>query len=531
MILYDIMIYAICGLALAFGVGILTGMRVSLAPLAWLLAAAASFLCGLWLRRWKASLLWMCLLITALALGSFRTSRVETIPAWVTARVPLLSELTGTVASYPEIGLNELSFELTLEQLPARVLVYWRADDPLCIVHVGDQIQVSGAARLPEAFDGFDYPAYLARRGIVASFYAEELHTLSRSQRALVSLLAAGDRIRQRLLGRLRSAMPANQAALAQSLLFGDRTALDPDIEKAFSRTGLMHLLAVSGLHLGIFLGLAWWVLRRLGVRARFAYPSIAALVLLALWIIGPRVSLIRAGLLFAFLGLGHVLVDLGWILRRWIQPLNGLAAAAIAMLGLAPFSILDAGFQLTFAATGSILLAFHASGGWATHLLGDPGSTWKSRMLRPMARLLVVAIAAQAGVLPVIAWHFGAFHPFSVLLNLFAVPLAALSLWAGLISLILSWTIWLKWIVRPFGWLLEGLRLVVHTAAQLPGVEVEIQPTLALWLAGFVGFLYLVTAYGWLSSAEPWEPSLTSNSTSIVSGFRDRGTLPPRKK
>jgi competence protein ComEC len=289
---------------------------------------------------------------------------------------------------------------------------------------------------------------------------------------------------------------------MAQSLMFGDRSALPESIEDAFSRTGLMHLLAVSGLHLGIFLGGAWWGLRRLGLRPRVAYPLVGALVLLALVVVGPRVSLVRAGLLFAFLALGSVLADCGIILRRWIHPLNGLAAAAMVILLMRPGALVDAGFQLTMAATGSILIAFSPSG-WGTRIARNPrlSRAWKG--WRWLIRLLVVSAAAQAGAAPVIAWHFEAFHPLSIVVNLVAVPLAGMSLWAGLVSALLSSTPAFAVVVAPFGLLLGWLGGFVGWLAGVPMAEVSVTSGMGIWIGGCVVFITLAAFYCEQSGSE----------------------------
>jgi len=178
-------------------------------------------------------------------------------------------------------------------------------------------------------------------------------------------ILRIGDGIRQSILSRLREGLSSDDAALAQGLLLGDRSALPDEIEEAFRKTGLMHVLAVSGLHLGIVLGGVWFILRRLGTRPAIAYPLVGTVVLIVLWIVGPRVSLIRAGLLFGFLALGSVLADFGLITKGSIRPLNGLASAGLAILAANPGQLYDAGFQLTFAATGAILVALLPKFGW----------------------------------------------------------------------------------------------------------------------------------------------------------------------
>jgi ComEC/Rec2-related protein len=486
------MTYAMVWIALSLGVGVALVSAVALpSKLVWvamicaLVMALAAYRAPRWFRV-------MGLLIAVVSLGALRDSCNPGFPDWLIRRAPSLCEVTGTVIGYPDVGEASLSFTLAPVDMPGALVVHWSCDQPLGTLHYGDVVCIRGSAQLPRVFDGFDYPAYLARRNIFATMFAD---TVQRIRSPSGSLWNWGDRLRQRLLLRFREILPLKLAAMAQSLMFGDRSALPPDTEDAFSRTGLMHLLAVSGLHLGIFLGGAWWALRRIGLRPRCAYPLVGALVVLALVVVGPRVSLVRAGLLFAFLALGSVLADCGVILRRWIHPLNGLAAAAITILLMRPGALYDAGFQLTMAATGSILIAFSPSG-WGTRLSGDQrlGRLWKGWQW--MIRLLIVSAAAQAGAAPVIAWHFKAFHPLSVLVNLIAVPLAALSLWAGLFSVALSATPVFAVAATPFALLLRCLEGVVRQLARLSMVEWTVIPELGIWMAGCVGFVYLAAYY-----------------------------------
>ena len=503
------MTYAMVWIALSLGMGIaMTSYGSISVGTLWVSMACASAMCIVLYRtpRWIRV---MGLLVAAMALGGLRASLDPEFPDWLIRRAPSIREVTGTVVDYPDVGEASVSFTLAPVDMPANVIVYWPCTQPLGSVHYGDVVRGSGSAQLPEAFDGFDYPAYLARQNIFATVFADEVQLIGRPAHSLWNW---GDRLRQRLLLQFRETMPPEVAAMAQSLMLGDRSALPTDTEEAFSRTGLLHLLAVSGLHLGIFLGAAWWALRRMGLRPRCTYPLVGMLVLLALVVVGPRVSLVRAGLLFAFLALGSVLADCGVILRRWIHPLNGLAAAAIAILLIRPGALYDAGFQLTMAATGAILLAFSPSG-WGTRLSNSQGINKLWRGWQWLIRLLIVSAAAQAGAAPVIAWHFEAFHPLSVLVNLVAVPLAALSLWAGLFSVAFLATPVFAIAAWPFACLLGCMERVVSYLARIPMVELAVIPALGVWLAGCVGFVYVASFYVCLSSR-------TSNSTSMGSDF-----------
>lgn len=501
------MTYAMNWIALSLGLGIAAAPYLTVAARILWIAMVSVLTIALVARRVPRWLRVAGLLAAVLILGALRNSVDPGFPDWLIRRAPGLCEVTGTVISYPDVGETSISFTIAPVDMPGDLLVYWSCDQPLGTLHYGDIVCVSGSTQLPEVFDGFDYPAYLARRNIFATMFADTVH---RVRQPSASLWNSGDQLRQRMLLRFREVLSPKFAAMAQSLMFGDRSALPSDTEDAFARTGLMHLLAVSGLHLGIFLWGAWWVLRRVGLRPRLAYPMVGLLVILALVVVGPRVSLVRAGLLFAFLALGSVLADFGVILRRWIHPLNGLAAAAIAIQLIRPGALYDAGFQLTMAATASILIAFSPSG-WGTRISqdGHVGCLWRGWQW--IFRLLIVSAAAQAGAAPVIAWHFKAFHPLSVMANLVTVPLAALSLWAGLFAVAFAATPIFGIAAVPFAVLMRVLEAVVQWLSGLPFVEWMVIPELGIWFAGCVSFVNLASYSVSLSSR-------TSNSTSIDS-------------
>jgi len=164
------------------------------------------------------------------------------------------------------------------------------------------------------------------------------------------------------------------------------------------------------------------------------------------------------------------------------------------------PGSLYDAGFQLTMAATGSILIAFSPSG-WGTRFSKGQrmGRLWKGWQW--LLRLLIVSAAAQAGAAPIIAWHFQAFHPLSILVNPIVVPLAGLSLWAGLLSVLVMATPAFAVAVVPFTLLLGWLESMVRWLARIPFAELAVHPAMGIWIAGCVGFIYLAASYESLMS------------------------------
>ena len=490
--------YALVQTAVAFGGGIMAGEWIGSGPPLWTWCAGAGVALALSivLRRWPMARR-VALLTAIVCLGVLRVACERPFPDWLRQRTPSLEEIEGTVVSYPSIGTSYITFTLQPEVLPGRLRVTWFHDaPPVGAVRYGDRLRLSGSAEIPEPFDGFDYPDYLARQGIFATMAVDEdgLEVIGGDGR---SFFRWGDRLRQTKLGRLGCWLPADENAMARSLLFGDRAALSDEIEEAFSRTGLMHLLAVSGLHLGVFLGGAWWVL-------------------------------VRASLLVAVLALGSVLADLGLILRRSIRSMNGLAAAAIAILAMRPGALHDAGFQLTFAATASIVIAFSEPFNWHRKVTGYAERFGRLRApIHGALMLLVVGAAAQAGAAPIIAWHFEAIHPLALAANLVAVPLAGLALWCGFGAILLSGTSLLPYAIVPFSFVLMGLKTIVIGLSRIPLSQLEVSQWMGVWLGALIVFAFATAAY--LRGESLW----TWKSMSIASGSSEpaRGLRPPWKK
>lgn len=228
-------------------------------------------------------------------------------------------------------------------------------------------------------------------------------------------------RLRSRVEEAIRRAAEPGSRGLAwvRALVLGDPTDLTPSTRRALSRHGLGHLLALSGLHVGLLAGFVY-LLAGPGPRsARLGLPlaAVGIYVLVA----GPRPSLIRAAVmtLAAAAALG---------LRRPPSPLNALSLVVLGMLLHRPDLVTRIGFQLTMAATAGILgLAFPLGERWRRPR-GPVPSAW--------AFALAVPVAAQLTTLPWTASRFFGVAPLGAVTNLLAAPWAALVLAAGL-----SWT------------------------------------------------------------------------------------------
>lgn len=265
--------------------------------------------------------------------------------------------------------------------------------------------------------------------------------------------------LRQRLLEPVMSSGRPG-AILAQALVFGDGRRVPPDLRTGLRRAGLSHLLAVSGLHVGLILGGLWWLLG--GLSNRLTAVCGASVLLLYGCLVGPRPSLLRAAVM-------ALLVILAVAIERPPQALNSLCAALILILSFNPGAAFDLGFQLSFLATAGILLL-------TPRLL----ERWRRKATGPAGHLaagLAVTVAAQLATLPVTAVRIGVLTPLAPVLNLLFVPWTALTLGVSLM-----------WVFMAAG-------------ASLPVLSVVAQPGAAV-LLGVLDALSV--PFSWLTELPP---------------------------
>lgn len=471
------------GMAAALGFGLSFGQIFPLGPRA--LVIAAFFLI---LAAWRkfVSFLW----IAAFFLG-MATMRPASLPGNLEFQLPVLRECTGTVVDLPEPTEKKLSFTVELENLGVRLLAYGPQD---LSVSPGQRVRLSGRYGVPEP-EG--WREYLARRGIHGLFWAERVEILSESQGGVLFWAARAREILRTLLSRL----PESPKALLSALLLGSRGLLSQEEKEAFRKAGVAHLLALSGLHVGILVTGGWFLLGLLRVPKPWRYLFLIPIVGLYVLIGGLRVSLLRAAIMFGVLGVFWLLWERGWVARAWLDPLQGLSFAAFLVLLIWPWSALDAAFQLSFSATAGIILLLP---GWtrAKFRLSLP------RFLRYVADISAVTICAQIGVLPFLGSTFGYLAPYGLLANPVLIPWTTVLLWAGIIGLpflalpqtqALAGRI-LAALSEPYLWLVENL-------GKLPSAVLPVGEKFGLWYLLALLFVLILRASQeeFLEPLGPW--------------------------
>lgn len=396
-------------------------------------------------------------------------------------------------------GASWWRFTLDVEALAAaerpsrpthgRLLVYLpaaaaAANDPRC----GDRLRLAGRPepmappRNPAAFSFADYYHY---QHIDFQLFLRDTMRWQLLPAAAQTLRARAERLRQQLLARLGQALDGETLAIGSALLLGWRGALDEDIRAVYAQTGAMHVLAVSGLHVGIVALVVRFALRIL-LRRRGRGVQVA-LSIAAVWgfafITGLSPSVQRAAVMFSLLLTGQL-----W--RRRTATFNLLAAAAFLLLLYDPYLLFQVGFQLSFAAVAGIVYfypylsrAIYLPYSWQRHL-------WS---------ITAVGLAAQLGTLPFALYYFQQFPLYGWLMGVPVIWSATFILVAGLLYLALSP---LQPIAAWVGWGLDAVIAlqyeVLVAGSRWPGGVVDriwLSPLLAACLLAVIlalgGWLY----------------------------------------
>jgi len=430
-----------------------------------------------------------------------------------------------------------------------------KPDDPaLPALHAGDEVTAIAQAKRPQLFrdeGAFDRRAYLASQGIdlVAVLRSPDLiQRVSAARPSTGTLLA---RIRHRLRDEVDALFAGRQevAAVLRAMLLGDRSFVDRDEAVDFQKTGVFHVLVVAGLHVGALAFFLYWIGRKLRLSRSATMLFTLTLLFAYVAVIEQRPPVLRAALMAAIVVLG------GFFYRR-LDVLNSAAIAALVLLVARPLSLRDSSFQLTFLAIGCIAgLAApwlernvqpyaKALRGWrdvtrdAAHEpraaqfridLRSAASWLSARLPLQVAapfenalvggigltlrawELMVLTLALQIGMLPLMARDFHRITLSAPFANLFAVPLTGVVVPLGFVTLgsALLFPALAKILAVPLAAITSLLLQVVHWFAGLPKWSYRIPGPHPWLVVTFFAVALLLAAI--LRIAHPWRRQVAS--------------------
>jgi competence protein ComEC len=219
---------------------------------------------------------------------------------------------------------------------------------------------------------------------------------------------------------------------LLEALLLGNRRDVDSDTYRAFLRTGLLHLISLSGMHLGILFGIIWLAAKTAGLMKRPRAMICAIAVGVFLIIVPPRAPTIRAAIIcWAFCA--------SLLLRRRPNPINTLSLAAIILLLMRPTQLFEAGWQLSFGSVVAIILFTKRIEAFLNELLTDQLPSAKIPAVgSALLRLFAVGLAAWLGTAGILLYHFYTITPLASIWTVLVFPLVSAILALGFLKMIL---------------------------------------------------------------------------------------------
>lgn len=465
--------FAVCLVA-----GMLLGQSVAV-TWPWL---AALLLMAIPMRRWPVVQSIMLMLCFAV-LGAVLMSRAQRSTCEI-GQESFTAD--AVIASEAEEKPNTLAFDLLLVDDGSKVKCYLAKDERARSLIPGDGLTVRLRPFPADSTSYYDH--YLRRHGYAGRVYVASHHwqasqvslrSLSTVQRSRLWFL----RQRHSLLQRYQSFhLDKEQYAVLSAMTLGDKSALSRELRDTYSISGASHILALSGLHLGIIYTLLSFF--SMGRRWRIVSQT---LIVLSLWafafLVGLSPSVVRSATMFsvfAILSLSH----------RQRMSVNALLFTLIAMLMVSPLSLFDVGFQLSFVSVLSILL-WHP----LLHSLLPIPFLQRHPLLHWAWGLVCVSLAAQMGAAPLVAYYFGRFSTWFLLTNFIVVPAATLILYGALIALLCPWPP----LIGCLSWILHALNSVLSQLTRLPFASIEgLHPTLLQVVLVYVILLasYLLCIY-----------------------------------
>lgn len=365
------------------------------------------------------------------------------------------------VYDYPTERENSIKAVLELEyqfgdSLPSRpvtgkVMAYFQKSDSAFALRYGDLIAVSapiGEVAPPKNPGEFDYRAHLMRKGITGQCWLKDSDWIDLQTNKANPLFAFSYRFRDRLLLSLqRCGVKDKEFGVAAAILLGYDDSLADDVRKNYVAAGSMHILCVSGLHVGIIFLLASFLLGFLN-RKKWQKMLKNSLLLLLIWfyafVAGLSPSILRATLMISFVIVGEMIQRKGFAI-------NSIAASAFILLCVNPNNLFEIGFQLSYVAVIGIVVLQRP----IYHLF-----YLKNKLLDKAWEITAVALAAQAATMPFTLFYYHQFTTYFWLSNLFMTPISFFVVMGGMLLLLVSW---IPYINVGLGYLVWGVLFVMN--------------------------------------------------------------------
>lgn len=414
----------------------------------------------------------------------------------------------GEVADDPKIKENNVSLEINVSAIrdgdewletSGRTLLYLEKDSASVLLRTGDRIvfspELSGIENKGNP-EEFDYRKYLAYNMIFSSDY------LAGDDWRLVDDEAVGfrpklSRLRMKLVGLLRDfGLSDDELGVMSAMTMGYSDILSDEIRHAYSSAGAMHILAVSGLHVGIIYGIIVFLLSFIKNDKLNWLKVLITITLIWLYALftGLSPSVSRASLMFS-------LMSLGKLQKNSPGSLNAVFASMFILLVINPYNLVNIGFQLSYSAViGIIILQPRLYAIFEV----------KNKFLDWIWSLTTVSVAAQLATMPLCFYYFHQFSNYFLLTNYVMIPISTIAIWTCFIFFAVSWIPYISTAVAYcLSWLAKAMNYACLTIEGLPfstvqDIYIDVPQMILLFaiIILFVTFFFFTKRYRHLFAA-----------------------------
>ena len=379
---------------------------------------------------------WIAFVGLFFVLGFFRFAAAYEIPAQdISHRAGESARVMGTITDAPRVrmdadGVQHIRYTIaaesivqgkTEEPISGKLYIYIRSDGAEeDLGQIGDRIAAEGKVRRPQSYQNpgqLDTRFLLRVDGITATLFAKKGDLSVENNENLTYVQAFmrwAANVRAHYLDRMTEVMPRTDAAAIFAMLFGGYEGIRPELLEAFTVTGIVHILSVSGSHISLLAAVIAWLALFLRLPRGISAVAVILAILVYVILAGLVPPAVRSGIMggVAFLGL---------ILGRERDAQYLLILTGLMMLLVSPLLLFHISFQLSFLATAGLL--------FLAPLLMEK----MERLPRLIAGSFSITMGAQLATLPILAWHFNQISLSSLLSNLVVVPIVDLIIILGL--------------------------------------------------------------------------------------------------
>ncbi len=319
-----------------------------------------------------------------------------------------------------------------LKKVNGKVLIYFGKADSLTLPQYGDEILIKGgltAIKNSGNPAAFNYERYAGFQQIFHQVFLKKEKYSLLQKHAAHTLYSFIFWARSSVISTLQKFVQGNKkvTGIAEALLIGYKEDLDKDVVQEYSNTGVVHIIAISGMHLGLIYVVLVWLFSRIPVIKKYAVLKVV-LILSCLWlfslITGASASVMRSAVMFTCIIIGKTFFKQATIY-------NALGASAFLLLCYDPYLLWDVGFQLSYFAVAGIV--------WLQKPIFNLFFV-KNKQLREVWQMCSITIAAQVLTFPICIYYFHQFPNLFLVTNLLSVPLSTIILFTEIFLIVFAW-------------------------------------------------------------------------------------------